>query len=123
MLLDAMRTLASPHTRQTSGEEVSADTAEPGTVAENPPTIESSWVTWPPRLRTSPSAAGDRGSLSRTITGKACPGCACARENSTGSALAGTPAAWETGGCTMTATSVSTTAAGKDGRALWRGGV
>src|SRR5439155_9863627 len=112
MLLDAMRPLAPPHTRHTSGEAVSADTAEPGTVAENPPTIDSSWVMWPPRLRTRSSAAGDRGALSRTITGKACPGCAWARENSTGSAFASTPAAWEAGGCTSVAAMNSTRAAG-----------
>src|SRR5438477_5189227 len=94
---------ASPHTRQTAGEEVNVETAEPGTVAENPPTIPSSWVTCPPRERTRSSAAVEAGLVSRRMTENMVEGAAWALAYSAGSALAGTAPACETGGCTKSA--------------------
>src|SRR2546422_5569849 len=76
---DDMLTRASPHTRHTAEDEVNDETAEPGTVAENPPTIRSSWVTCPPSERTRFSAEVEACAASRTITGNACDGCAAAR--------------------------------------------
>src|SRR2546423_13198 len=89
---------ASPHTRHTSGEAVSARTAEPGTVAENPPTIPSSWVTCPPSARTRSSAPVVAGACSRTITENVWEGLAAACAYRVGSALVGTAGALDTGG-------------------------
>src|SRR5256885_1319675 len=99
----------SPHTRQTTEAEVRRATADPGTVAENPPMIESSRATWPPRPLTRSSAAEEDGTVSRTITGNVCDGWAAARAYSAGSALAGTPGEFETGGWTKSAQTNRTT--------------
>src|SRR5437764_13438724 len=49
----AMWIRPSPHTRHTSGEEARRHTADPGTVAENPPTMGGPAVTCPPPRRPS----------------------------------------------------------------------
>src|SRR5437763_17216550 len=109
MLTPCMWTGASPHTRHTSGEAESSGTAEPGTRAENPPTIPSSCVTRPPRLFTRDSAESVFGAASRTITGKVSEGWATDCAYSEGSALAGAAGAPWAGGWMNRAATSSTT--------------
>src|SRR5690349_16369443 len=88
MFTPAMWIRPSPHTRHTSADAASCCTAEPGTAAENPPTMGSSCVTRPPRLVTRDSAELDDGAASRTITEKVRDGSAAACAASPGSVFA-----------------------------------